>query len=68
MPVAQFAAGDTLPCPQCDPQKKHFWVAVAEVMAVNIIPNLVSRSSGAGVGEVFPRELGQQPDAALAVG
>lgn len=46
IPVAKFS-GDTLPCPQCDPQKKHFWVAVAEVMAVNIIPNLVSRSSGA---------------------
>jgi len=45
-PVAAFEGGDTLPCPQCNP-KKHFWVAVAEVMAVNIIPNLVSRSSGA---------------------
>ena len=44
-PVARFEGADTLPCPQCDP-KKHFWVAFAEVMAVNIIPNLVSRSSG----------------------
>jgi hypothetical protein len=46
VPAAEFSGADSLPCPQCNP-RKHFWVAVAEVMAVNLIPNLVSRSKDA---------------------
>lgn len=44
-PVALFEGADTLPCPQCDP-KKHFWVAFAEVFAVEFIPALVNRARG----------------------
>ena len=33
---------DSLPCPQCYP-KKHFWVAAAELVALQVIPNAFSR-------------------------
>ena len=33
---------DSLPCPQCNP-KKHFWVAVAEIVALQVIPNAFSQ-------------------------
>ena len=34
-----------LPCPQCYP-KKHFWVAAAYILALQLIPNAVSRLGG----------------------
>ena len=33
---------DSLPCPQCNP-KKHFWVAAAEILALQVIPNAFSQ-------------------------
>ena len=44
--MPHFAEPDTLPCPECNP-KKHFWVGVGELLALQLIPNAVSRSKDA---------------------
>lgn len=56
-PLLTFHDPDTLPCPQCNP-KKHFWVGAAELVAVNVIPNLVSRARGAEWAEFTPKTWG----------
>ncbi len=40
--MPQFGEPDSLPCPQCNP-KKHFWVGVAELVALQVIPNAFSQ-------------------------
>jgi hypothetical protein len=35
---ARFPLPDTLGCPDCDPREKRFWLASAELMAVQLLP------------------------------
>ena len=58
LPVAADTTRDSLPCPQCNP-KKHFWVGAAEILALQLIPNAVSRWGGNEWADVSFKSWGQ---------